>query len=223
MIIGSKDPFYPNRGFEISVTPSGDPSNPGYSKAGCAVVEDKLKFIISHFTPVFFKFGTDIVTSDWPPGVSNTIEKTESFFQDRKLAHLQNYKYLPPVNEIQPGQSKPAPLGKYAKMQQKEILKPEDLKDMLGTRPYFDVDFVETSRDNNLLTQFFEYGPDGVKKLSIIDFQAFFDQFDPSKPEDFWNRDDSSSPGKRVFFVGKIYRDLYGSLTFINMFTVVFD
>ena len=28
---------------------------------------------------------------------------------------------------------------------------------------------------------------------------------------------------KRVFFVGKIYRDSTGVMTFVNMFTVVFD
>ena len=65
----------------------------------------------------------------------------------------------------------------------------------------------------NILSQMFEYdGASGaVKKLSVIDFGEFPDENDPS------------SPGKRVFFVGKIYRDQYGSLTFVNIFTVCFD
>jgi hypothetical protein len=223
MIIGSKDPFYPDRGFKISVTPSGDPNTPGFQKSGCVLETDpsisevfgNIKFAVTHFSPIYFPFGSDIPKGQLPSNVIKTVESSESFFQDKKLQHLPNYLYLPPVNEIEPGQAKPMAMGKYAQFQQGpgRLQQWSDIQNELQSRPYFEVDFEETSRDNNILCQMFEYTPDGVKKLSIIDFGSFND------PEGT----PGASPGKRVFFVGKIYRDLFGSLTFINMFTVVFD
>ena len=223
MIIGSHDSFYLDSDFEISVTPSGDPTSPDYSKSGCVFEhekinaegdQEKLRFIITHFSPYFFPYGTsDISVDDWPAGISATIEQCESFFHDRKLSHLPNYSFLPPVNEPNLGTNDKTPLAKYADMGQKNILSSNQLLQTLAGRPYFDIDFDVTSRDNNILSQMFEYdGASGaVKKLSVIDFGEFPDENDPS------------SPGKRVFFVGKIYRDQYGSLTFVNIFTVCFD
>jgi hypothetical protein len=72
------------------------------------------------------------------------------------------------------------------------------------------VEFTDTSRDNNLIGQLFEYSSVGIEKLSIVDFGEFGD-------------DDPFSPGKRVFFLGKIRKDSNGTETFMNIFTMVFD
>ena len=50
----------------------------------------------------------------------------------------------------------------------------------------------------------------GIDKLSVIDFGSFDD-------------DDPVSPGKRVFYVGKMMRDGNGAETFMCIFTVVID
>ncbi len=73
-----------------------------------------------------------------------------------------------------------------------------------------EIQFDDTSRDNNLIGQVFEFSSTGIEKLSIIDFGIFTD-------------DDPFSPGKQIFFIGKLYRDANGSETFMNIFTLEFD
>ena len=69
---------------------------------------------------------------------------------------------------------------------------------------------MDTSRDNNLVGQVFEVYGREFDKLSIVDFGEFGD-------------DDPFSPGKRVFFVGKLRKDANGAETFLGIFTIVFD
>ena len=49
-----------------------------------------------------------------------------------------------------------------------------------------------------------------MNKLRMIDFGEFEDL-------------DPDSPGRHVFFAGKLMVDDFGQDTFINLFTVVFD
>jgi hypothetical protein len=73
------------------------------------------------------------------------------------------------------------------------------------------VEFLETSRDNNIIVQPFEFRSDiGFSKLAIIDYGEFEDE-------------DPTSFGKRVFFLGKLLVDDFDQQTFVNVFTVVFD
>ena len=44
----------------------------------------------------------------------------------------------------------------------------------------------------------------------MIDFGEFPDE-------------DPYSPGKRVFFLGKIFTDDLGNKTYVNLFTIIFD
>ena len=55
-----------------------------------------------------------------------------------------------------------------------------------------------------------EFSKDGVEKLSIVD-GGEFDDGDPL------------SPGRQIYYVGKIIIDSTGAETFFNIFTVVFD
>jgi len=140
-----------------------------------------------------------------------SVNAIESLFHDRRLAHLPNFKYLPPVNPIQPGSTSPPPLGSYVNLNQSSIMTIQDLEANLDSKEYVDIDFIETSRDNNIIVQPFEFRSDtGFSKLAIIDYGEFEDE-------------DPSSFGKRVFFVGKLLVDDFGQQTFVNVFTVVFD
>ena len=143
---------------------------------------------------------------------TNTValEDVPSLFADRRFAHFPNFKYLPPRNTPIPGDLEGPPMGKYAQLNETEILSLADLEAELSGKSYVDIKFSDTSRDNNLVGQIFEYSSLGVEKLSIVDFGEFGDN-------------DPFSPGKRVFFVGKLKRDADGSETFLNIFTVVFD
>jgi hypothetical protein len=209
MIIGDRDPFSDGAGFELTIIPGpkGTGRNReiiGYtSEGGAPIYKTTPTFDVSDFFPFNF--------ADSDVGKEGTMESSESFFIDRKLQHLPNFKFLPPVNQLLPEERVPSQLGSYPNVQQQGLGTIQDLEASLENKPYIDIDFTVTSRDNNIISQVFEFGTDNkVRKLSIIDYGEFVDQ-------------DPLSPGKRVYFVGKIYKDMYGALTFINMFTIVFD
>ena len=139
------------------------------------------------------------------------LSNVESLWQDKKLTHVDNFKFLPPVNK---GTTRK--LAEYTRLEQPEPLTFSDLQDSLGVNSKFtptyvaDIDFEKTSIDNNLICQVWEVSSSSLTKLRVIDFGEFEDS-------------DPFSPGKHVFFVGKLKGDDSGQNTFLNMFTVVFD
>jgi len=143
-----------------------------------------------------------------------------------RFSHFPNFDYLPPVNvRKNPGKA-PAPLGVYPQLKEsvlsyqdepaEEWKTVEDVENYLSNKQSVEFSFSDTSRDNNLVVQFFEFGnnsaSDGIEKLSIVDYGEFADSIP-----------DPESVGKHVFFIGKIREDQQGAHTFINLFTVVFD
>lgn len=139
------------------------------------------------------------------------VTTCESLFQDSRLSHLPNYQYLPPVNKNTSANSAGnIRLGEYHNFSKPGLSSYKELMNELEGKDYVDFRFEETSRDNNVIIQPIEFQNDGIKKLAIIDFGEFVD-------------DDLDSPGKHVFFVGKIYADSNGNSTYINIFTVVMD
>lgn len=139
------------------------------------------------------------------------IEKVESLHQDERLQHLPFYRYLPPTNKPKPGYIDGEPLGKYARLNQEPIMSYDELFSGLLDKEAIELQYLDTSRENNLVMQFLETKPDGVEKLALIDFGEF--------PTD--NNPDSA--GRHVYFAGKIFEDGNGMQTFVNMFTIVFE
>ena len=127
----------------------------------------------------------------------SSIEHVESFFQDKRLSHVPNFQFLPPVNPPDPGEDEGSLLGNYIDIRQNPISNYEDLMDDLSRFTSIgytkDVEFMETSEDNNILAQFFEISTDQIKKLEIIDFGSFVD--------------DEEGIEKQVFFAGKVIVD----------------
>jgi hypothetical protein len=140
------------------------------------------------------------------------VNDAEGFFQDKRLSHIQNYNFLPPVNKPKLGESVAVPLGDYVNLNQESIFSFEDVTNELnklekigfGTTVYF----TETSRQNNIFGQFFESAQNEMSKMDVIDFGTF-----PGE----------NGQNKHVFFVGKVYQDDRGANTFINMFTLIFS
>lgn len=140
------------------------------------------------------------------------IDNIESLFYDRKLSHIPNFAFLPPVNSaLESGNAESTPLGTYMNLNQEPITTYEqvleeinqmDLKGYGST-----VRFMETSKGNNLACQFFELSNGLMVKLDVIDFGEF----------------PSEVGTKHVFFAGKVFVDAVGSQTFINLFTLVFE
>lgn len=138
------------------------------------------------------------------------LDSSPSMFRDLKTSHLPNFKYLPPINITNDETVEGQPMGDYPDLNTGQILDIKELEDHLSGKQYFEIDFVETSLENNLICQMFEFTENSAQKLSIIDFGSFPDS-------------DFASPDKHVYFIGKVRRDSAGVDTFINMFTVVFD
>lgn len=138
------------------------------------------------------------------------LDTTPSLFADKRLSHIPNFDYLPPVNSVKFGNSN-VPIGRYAR------LRPEydsavvelqtELREAEQSGYKAQIRVTESSFDNKLVGQFFEVAKNGsLSKLDVIDFGEV------------------TFPGeqraKRVFFVGKVFVDSNGSQTYINLFTL---
>lgn len=158
---------------------------------------------------------TFVVNDEGPIPLNAQKEKrlsnVESLWQDKKLSHVDNFKFLPPVNK---GTNKA--LFEYSKLEQPEPMNYRQIEDDLGVGTPWrvprvaDLEFPLTSLDNNLVCQVWEVTSEKLNKLRIIDFGEFEDE-------------DPFSPGKHVFYIGKLQEDDAGQNTFLNIFTVVFD
>ena len=139
------------------------------------------------------------------------LSNAESLWQDERLTHVDNFMFLPPVNK---GSSHR--LYDYPKLERPEPMSFTEIEDRLGVGSDWkytnvaDVDFLDTSMENNIVCQVWEVTEDSLTKLRVIDFGEFVDN-------------DAFSAGKHVFFVGKLREDGAGQNTFLNLFTVVFD
>lgn len=135
------------------------------------------------------------------------VENLEPLWEDKKLTQVPNFQFLPPVSKVSgnvianlPRLQQPAPLS-FGQLirgftpQQRQPL---------------EVNFRETSLNNNMVCQVWEITSSSMEKLRLIDFGEFEDE-------------DPDSPGKHCFFVGKLYSTDESQPTFVNLFTVVLD
>lgn len=185
-IIGTIDPFSDTTDFRLST----DTNSPTGS----------VKFSLTDERP--FRQG-DVTTIP--------LENIESIFQDKRFSHLPNFTYLPPRNKAPLGSSSGPLLGNYVNWCQRAPVTLQELLQDLEGKEFQEIEFVETSRENNLVIQPFEFiDSGGIRKLCIVDYGEFPDE-------------DIASPGKRVFFVGRLLKDSNGFDTFVNIFTVIMD
>jgi len=152
---------------------------------------------------------------------SANINHLESFFQDRRMMHLDNFMYLPPVMKTEdavdltnPDQARIFRIGEYAALGPVDKSDYSEFEEELLTaeRTGFckTVRFDPTSRNNRIGAQFFEIRKNDILKLEAIDFGSY-------------RTDDPDRPIKKVFFLGKVMVDDNGNYTFIHLFTLVFD
>lgn len=154
------------------------------------------------------------------------LEDLPSIFNDGRFSRFPNFMYMPPQNLPDPGFVEGKPLGSYPVLDEEfvditfqekgNIASLKKLLSYLKDKQKVDLSFDPTSRTNNFVCQFFESSALGIDKLSIVEFGQFTDE-NPSSPESL------ESPGRRVFFVGKIRRDSTGAETFVCLFTVIID
>jgi hypothetical protein len=159
----------------------------------------------------------DLLEGEPVPSVPNggipvtTLDVAPSLFADKRLSHVPNFDYLPPVNSVKFGNSN-LPIGRYARLRPEYDSVVSDLEAELKQSEQkgykAQVRVIESSFDNKVVAQFFEITNNGgISKLDVIDFGEVTFRGD-TKP-------------KRVFFVGKVFVDSAGSQTYINLFTLV--
>lgn len=167
---------------------------------------DDKNFVISDSETTFS------MTDEKPLGSSEiqsiSVNRADSFFQDKRLSHIKNFKFLPPRNKSTLTDPEGSVLGEFRPLSQPEILSIDELMSQLSGKESKTIHFSETSRFNNVFCQFFEVSANNMKKLDVIDFGSFPSQ----NGEDF-----------HVFFIGKVFIDTLGRSTFINLFTIIFE
>lgn len=165
-----------------------------------ALNTNQLGFEITNSTPIPINSGR----------VTLTIDQTESVFQDRKFGNLLNYRYLPPVTKPYTGALTGSVMASYSKINGDPLDTLEELEKYLSGKQYQEIKFAKTSSSNNILAQLFDINQETsqLEKLAIIDVGQF--QID-------------TFHSKHLLFAGKLYRDSVGALTFVNIFTLVFE
>ena len=162
------------------------------------------------------------------------LETAPSFFSDPKLAHLPNFNYLPPINNVDEDAPESERLmGDYPVLNRVDVNQIQEMMTRLegrGEALVYRTSFLETSNMNNLVGQLFEFNnqTSEIEKLSIIDAGLHSYEttdtngIDALKFEMLKGRKTPHRTG-HIFYVGKILRDAHGMYTFLNIFTIVFS
>ena len=148
----------------------------------------------------------------------------DSLFNDEKLRNLINFKWLPPIRKIGDGElvdktnmvdltSRGYGLGNYPPWGQIDPLTFSDINLELKSyeKDSKTIYFDPTSRDNDIIAQFFEITDNEARKLDVIDYGRVYN-----------NSQNVKVASHHVFFVGKLISDDNGSDSFIHLFTLIF-
>jgi hypothetical protein len=179
--------------------------------------------------------------SDLRGGVTvGNLESTENLYFDRRMSHIDNFSFLPPVNKN--GEA----VGNYAGAinGNRQILTFEDLKNEFNNvvvssgstlrsvpLPRTTISFKETTITNRIVGQMFEMANDKVTKLDVIDFGVFtvrknsplLPLFSDAVPVPLNPDLVTATTRVHVYFVGKVLTDSTGNDKFIQMFTLVWQ
>lgn len=163
-----------------------------------------------------------------PPEVISYIKSTpslnsiDSLFNDDKMSNLINFRYLPPIvktnSTLIPDKTdvdslQEFLLGNYPPLgDNKKPISFTQIKDQLKSYSSKTIEFLETSKKNNLLCQVFEVANGTVNKLDIVEYgNVKNDSLDPD------------AVSNKIYFLGKTYLDDRGTTTYVNMFTLIFS
>lgn len=142
-----------------------------------------------------------------------SINVADSIFFDRKFANLPQFRFLPPVAR---DSGKKIEIGEYDNIKGFNRYPYERLKVDLGIDTIYEkknktINFQKTSDTNDIVCQMYEITTDTVVKLDAVDYGEVNDQ------------QDLDHPRKRIVFFGKVFLDDTDTVTFVSLFTVVFD
>lgn len=159
-----------------------------------------------------------------PGRFSAHLDHVESLFNDVRLGHVKNFKFLPPINKIDnPSLDKSdhrfttaRHLGHYRPWGRTH-LHPLTYRQIKHELSYYEdlgycrtINIDPTSRDNRLVVQFFEKNYNQLIKLDVLDYGKL-------------RTGNRQAPIAHVFFVGKLMTDDNETNSFIHIFTLVFE
>jgi hypothetical protein len=167
-----------------------------------------------------------IITDNSPLGINESkdtyLDSTTLLHEDKKLSHLPNFMFLPPLNKL-PKNANPndrnnkkySNLGNYySQTGWQEPLTYEKLATELALFEAEDcvrtIKFDASSMSNNIMAQFFELTGQDIKKLDVINFGEHMTS-------------DEERPSKHIFFIGKILQTDTQAKSFIHLFTIIFE
>jgi hypothetical protein len=134
-----------------------------------------------------------------------SIDDVESLFQDKRLSHTKNFKFLPPINKKSIENPQGTLLARYNRIDQGDEMTLEKVMSDLSGKEFATINFSQTSYENNFIAQLFDIRQDKVTKLDVIDFGEFVTQ----------------DISKHIYFIGRILKDSRSASTFVNIFTLV--
>lgn len=192
-----------------------------YALATIDPVFDDTEFLLSD-TSVSFKI-TDQSPINDPNNQAVNVTHLDSFFGDRKLSHLINFKFLPPLNRVldtsadlsdnliqqQYHLGTYVPFGSSEELDYDTDIKPE-IEKAAKTGNVKVITFDPTTNQNTLAAQLFEMRSDELLKLDVFEYGKF-------------KTDDPAHPDRHVFFAGKVFLDDNQTHTFARIFTIIFE
>ena len=165
---------------------------------GFTVTPTRADFFISDTSP--FNKSTEVYRAK--------VDDIESVFQDFRIANKDNFKFLPPTTRPMGAKHNKKELATYTQITQDPLDTWEEMEEFLEGKQSQVFSFTESSRTSNIIGQIFEQHGNELEKLALIDMGEFSVE---------------GSVNPHVLFAGKLYRDSRGSLTFANLFTLVFE
>ena len=164
---------------------------------GLSVIPEKYVYSITDRFPF----------SGEPP--KSNIDDVDSFFTDKRLSNLPNFRYLPPVQRSRSQGGTSEALGDYANLSEENQYSQRDPLKSLSSLEGVSVQFSSRTEDSTLAIQVFEEATGYVQKLDVVRYGPI-----GISPE---------GGQSTVYFLGKIYEDGFDVPTFVNIFTMVVE
>lgn len=209
-------------------------------------VNDSNEFKISNNHAKFF-IRNNIPFENGAKNQIVNVNDAEPFFLDKKLSHLSNFAFLPPVNEDG------SPYGEYEDYRSTKNNSWQNIINELGNKAFVDriapdslkgsdtdvkrkilqnllgdADYLDSAISAKKDYKIFEFSKTSQSNNLLIQLyetnQNGLKKLDIIDGGSFIVQDDqNANVEKRVFYAGKIYFDDYNTPTFINLFTIIFE
>lgn len=137
----------------------------------------------------------------------SSVDDVESFFADKRLSNLPNFKFLPPVQRSQAVSTPSVPLGRFQDLSETNNYENSDPFTSLENLEGVSFELSAFTERHTLAMQIFEEVSGTINKLDVIPYGAV--GFSPEGGRSY------------MYFAGKVFDDGFGTPTYVNIFTLV--